>query len=425
MSDAVQKVTVTKCFWALKHNEKPVIVLEGSSGSGKTYSIIQYLIDRCTQEKLRVFAGRYDGTTCDGSIIADFRDIMQDQFGIWERGRWNATRRIYTFRTGAELRFGELKNVEKLHGPRQDICWINEAMEVGYDSWTQLRMRTRQLAILDFNPSLTQHWVFDRVLSRDPSEYTYVHSTFRDNPYLSPAAVEEILGYEDTPANRERGTADPWRWQVYGLGKRGVRENVIFRLWDKVDEWPDRFLCPRWGFGLDFGFASDPSALVQCAIFQEDLFMRERLYEAGLVAGKSASVPSLPSIEGRLEELEIPQDVRIWADCARPDSIYELQQAGWNLVPCAKGPDSVLAGINLMRGRRIRVLRSSQNLQRELEMYVWKQKPDGTILEEPEDEYNHLLDGARYWAMGEIGPKKRSANKARPRQAKTVVGKRW
>ena len=35
----------------------------------------------------------------------------------------------------------------------------------------------------------------------------------------------------------------------------------------------------------------------------------------------------------------------IVADCARPDSISELQVSGYNVIPCVKGKDSIMAGI--------------------------------------------------------------------------------
>ena len=422
-ADTQPTVTTTALFWALKRNDKPLAILEGSSGSSKTWSILQYLIDRMLREKVRVFAGRHDGATCDASIVTDFRDVMQGQFQLWDRKRWNATRRTYTFPTGAEIRFGGTKDEQKLHGPRQDILWLNEVMEIPYESWAQLTMRTRLLRILDFNPSLTRHWVFDRLMSRDPDEYLYLHSTFEDNPYLAPDAKAEILAYEPTAENVSRGTADPWRWKVYGLGQRGVRENVIYRLWDTIDEWPEPHLCPRWGFGLDFGYSADPSALVECCIWNEDLCLREHLYEPGLVANVSASVPDLPSIEGRMRELQIPTTPRIWADCARPEAIAGLRAAGWNVAPSEKGAGSVVAGIDLVRQHRIRVYRASQNLQAELQQYRWHKDPSGRVTDEPEDEWNHALDAVRYWALGDLQPRKRHG-RSRARVVRSRVGKR-
>ena len=39
----------------------------------------------------------------------------------------------------------------------------------------------------------------------------------------------------------------------------------------------------------------------------------------------------------------------IWADSAEPKSIEELHRMGWNVKPTAKGADSVMAGIDILK----------------------------------------------------------------------------
>lgn len=396
---------MTKSFRALQACRAPVIVLEGSSRSGKTHAILQYLLLRLMTEPIRVFAARHDGTTASTTIVEDFKRLAQGDMDCWRDLDWNATLRRAEFRHGGVLEFGGTSDPAKLHGREQDVVWLNEVMEITYDAYVQVTMRTRALRILDFNPSISSHWVFDRIMARPRSEWEYCHTTFRDNPFLPPSQVAEILRLEPTPANISAGTADQWKWAVYGLGKRCRREGVVYDQWELTDDWPAPHLCTRRGYGVDFGFSADPAAVVEACVWQDRLYVREVVYETGLVAAVSKDVPGLPSMQGRLDQARVDRRLKLVADSARPEMIRALQAGGYNVVAAHKSPDSILAGINLLRGFRLMVHRASQNLQRELEQYTWhRDRASGTWTDTPEDTNNHALDALRYWALADLRP---------------------
>ena len=376
-------------------------VLEGSSGSAKTYSILQYLIEKALKKKRRIRGLRFDQRTCKDSIIADFKRIMQDQYCIWEDKAWNASNFDYTFANGSTFHFRGCSEAQKLHGPRYDISWANEVMELPYESHRQIVVRTAEEVIYDFNPSLTQHWIFEKVAKRD--DCAWIHSTFVDNPFLPESDRNEILALD--PGNYDnvrQGTADKWAWEVYGLGRRGRREGAIFGHYDIIDHWPSPNVCDKWGFGLDFGYSNDPCAMVECAIWQGKLCLREWFYETGLTTIRSHQRPNFPSIQGNLELMNFDKAWKVVADGARPDQISELVNEGFNVWKSEKGKGSVLAGIDLIKRFPICVHRNSMNMQMELQQYAWKKHASGTVLGEPEDKYNHLIDATRYWAMDEL-----------------------
>lgn len=402
-------------------SDADIAVMEGSTRSSKTVSICQYLIielDNRPGITARCF--RADSITHNKTTINDFKLAMQlhgEALGIdkggtnnyWiQAGKWNKIEKTYTFINGSQMCFEGTRDPQKLQGCRQDIAWLNEVMEINEDAYAQITYRTTGLTIMDYNPSLSQHWVFSQILTQEKGVY-FFRSTYRDNPFLSDKQIREIEKYNpDNPVNIRQGTADQFKWDVYGLGKRGRVQGAIFKLWQPFDKFPEREYCQKWGFGLDFGYSNDPTALVKCALFQGDLYLQEMFYEQELLITQNLSDPSRACIESRLEELSISKDWKIVADSANPGAISDLQTSGFNIHPCKKvnksatAKSSIMYGLDLMKGRRIHLHKNSMNLQMEFEQYKFKQKMDGSFINEPIDDYNHLIDAARYWSMDEL-----------------------
>ncbi len=397
------EIKATTLLDELINHDWEIAVLEGSSRSSKTFSIVQYLVLECLQKPGTLVRGfRNDGTTCGKTIVQDFILVMRSQFKIFNSDLWNKQEKTYRFPNGSVFTFDGTMDIAKLHGLRQDIAWLNEVMEITSDAWMQIEMRTTRKVLMDYNPSITSHWVFNSILTRDAGVF-YNHSTYRDNPFLSDRQISAIQGLEPTPANVKRGTANEWAWRVYGLGERAGREGRIYTNYRQTDHWPDPGLCIRHGYGLDFGFSKDPTALVECALYNDELYLRAVVYATGLLTTRPVSRPSTPSLEGSMESEGVSKNDLILADNARPDSIAELQAAAWNVAPCTKGKDSILNGIQLLQGFTLVVHRQSVKIIEELENYTWKKhNATGQWLDEPIDEYNHALDAARYWATSNL-----------------------
>jgi PBSX family phage terminase large subunit len=94
-------------------------------------------------------------------------------------------------------------------------------------------------------------------------------------------------------------------------------------------------------------------------------------------------------------------------DEARPDSILRLQQLGLPARPSQKG--KILDGINKVRALLaidkttkqpyLHIDKRCEMLIKEFQMYRWADKAYGREewQEKPMDEFNHMLDGLRYW----------------------------
>ena len=127
-----------------------------------------------------------------------------------------------------------------------------------------------------------------------------------------------------------------------------------------------------------------------------ELWVKELIYETGLTNR---------DISDRMEALGISKGALIVADSAEPKSIEELRRLRWTIDGVKKGADSIMFGINLLKGYSINVHSSSKNLIKELEQYKWKVDRNGDSLNVPIDGYNHAIDALRYLIMHKFSKK--------------------
>lgn len=398
----------------LENHEAPTkdraryMLLAGGTRSGKTFACLEYLVQCAIQmPNLRCTVFRQDGRRHDSGALQDLHDILRANYAaVHKRCAFNGTTKVYTFPNGAHIRFAGAQDVYKLHGPGHDIVLLNEVNEMSHRAIEQIDMRTRLLIMADCNPVDMTHPTLE-MIARNTDART-IHSTYLDNPHLTPPQIRVIEGYAPTPENIAAGTADKYLYEVYTLGMPSRREGAVYDTWEITDEWPVRAGCQRCAWGLDLGYSVDPSALVCIRLRGTDLYLREYIYETGLLVAPAPGRPDIPSISARLGQLRAymhPAD-HIYADSAQPESITQLQLAGFPVIPARKGAGSILEGVNRIRRFNIKVCRCSTNIQAELRNYTWKTDIGGRFTDTPVDHSNHALDAVRYAAQ-EIAPLRR------------------
>ena len=127
-----------------------------------------------------------------------------------------------------------------------------------------------------------------------------------------------------------------------------------------------------------------------------ELWIKEVIYDTGLTN---------QDISNRMDIADISRGTLIVADSAEPKSIEELRRLRWTVDGVKKGKDSIMFGINLLKGYTINVDASSKNLIKELEQYRWKVDKNGDSLNVPIDNYNHAIDALRYLVMHKFSKK--------------------
>jgi phage terminase large subunit len=366
------RIRTNKVYGHLLRSDKRITVEQGGTRSGKTYNILLWLIFHYSvKNKGKIITiCRKSFPSLRASVMRDFFEILRN-YGHYYEELHNKSSHEYKL-NGNLVEFISLDQPQKIRGRKRNLLYVNEANELFFEDWQQLIFRTDGKVILDYNPSDTFHWIYDKVIPRDDCDF--YQTTYKDNPFLDAAIVAEIERLKYT---------DEDYWRVYGLGERGQSRATIFQF-GTLDR-PDK--ATLLAYGLDFGFSNDPTSLVGVYEYDGSLYLEELIYRTGMTNSDISNLFSSLGMDRRTE---------IYADSAEPKSIEELYRMGWNVKPTSKGADSVNAGIDIMKRYRLFATPKSTNLIKELQNYKWVEDKNGNLLNKPVDAFNHAIDAARY-----------------------------
>jgi phage terminase large subunit len=361
--------------------QKRIIVNKGSTRSSKTWSILQllYLIAEESPRQRLISIVSESMPHLKKGCMRDFENMLANE-RRWRPGQWNATDKIYRV-NHSYIEFFSADQPGKVHGPARNILYINECININYETYRQLAIRTSETIFLDYNPCF-EFWVDEQVLIRP--EATLICSTYLDNEYLSPVQVQEI----------ESNKRDADWWQVYGLGQTGSKTGLVMQNWDIVEALPEKYKN-RW-LGIDFGFTNDPTAIVDIRLSEGELWIDELLYERGC---------DNIAIARQLEQAGVGRSVPIVADCAEPKSIREIRSFGWQVEAAVKGRDSILLGLSVLNRYKKHITARSVNILTEYRNYRWQTDEYGKPSNIPSDKYNHSIDAQRYVALKKLAGK--------------------
>jgi len=365
------KIQTNKVFKHLQRSDKRITIEQGGTRSGKTYNILMWIIFEYSYKKSDkvITICRKTFPSLRASVMRDFFDILRIHDIYYEEMHNKSSHEYYL--NGNLVEFISLDQPQKIRGRKRNLLFINEANELFFEDWQQLVFRTDGKIILDYNPSDSFHWIYDKVITRDDADF--YQTTYKDNKFLDPVIREEIERLRDT---------DEDYWRIYGLGERGSSRATIFQF-SVADEPKGQVVA----YGLDFGFTNDPTAIVKVYKEGDNLYLQELLYHTNLTNS---------DISQKLSELGLTRYDEIWADSAEPKSIEELHRMGWNIKPTAKGADSVMAGIDILKRHKLHIVKGSPNLVKEFQNYKWQEDKNGNLINRPVDAFNHLVDAIRY-----------------------------
>ena len=360
-----------------------IIVNQGGTSSGKTYAILQVLFSLAINAECTTTVVGQDIPNLKVGALRDALDIINaDEAILQQLVFYNRSERVLSFRNGSIIEFNSYDNEQDAKSGKRDYLFVNEANGIPYNVFEQLSLRTRQKVFIDYNPD-TSFWVHDKVIPLENTEL--IISDHRHNPFLTDKTRAKIEALKDK---------DEDLWKVYARGRTGRVEGLVLKKWYVTTEsFIDKELI---GYGIDFGFTNDPTAMIEVRMQDGELWIKEVIYDTGLTN---------QDISNRMDIADISRGTLIVADSAEPKSIEELRRLRWTVDGVKKGKDSIMFGINLLKGYTINVDAGSKNLIKELEQYRWKVDKNGDSLNVPIDNYNHAIDALRYLVMHKFSKK--------------------
>lgn len=362
-------------------------VYMGSAGSAKSYFITQKLIIRACNEKIKILVCRRTGTTIRNTCFSLFKDII---------AKWKLTPYVkiretdfnIKFPNGSEIIFIGLDEETKLLSLNDIGCiFIEEAFEVPKNIVEQLNLRLRgntqnQQIIMAFNPISKHHWLYDWCEVNPPTSFIFIHSTYKDNPFLNAEYIHEL---------EELYNRNPQKARIFCDGEWGIdAEGLVIQNW-KQQEFDAMELAAaglEHRAGMDLGWI-DKTAIIDTLYDRENktIYVFNEFYKSGC---------QLSELADAIKAMNL-QKCKLAVDAAEPRSIQYFKQEGINATACAKGKDSVKAGLMFLQDSLIIVHPSCQNFINELENFSYiKSKQTGEYTEDTTHEFSHAIDACRY-----------------------------
>jgi phage terminase large subunit len=384
-------IKVKKKYMPIVESDSRYFIISGGRGSGKSFSVNALLVMLTYEQGHTILFTRYTLTSAYISIIPEFIDKLE-QFG--SIADFHITKdEILNKKTGSKIIFRGIKtssgdqtaNLKSLQGI---TTWVvDEAEElVDEQKFDTIDLSVRQQGkpnriILILNPTTKEHFIYKRFFedrgvqegsNATKENTTYIHTTYKDNiDNLSKSYIDQI---EQMKVRRP----DKYKQQMLGSWLNKA-EGVIFNNWS-VGEFK-HIGTSVWG--QDYGFAADPSTLVEVNIDSTNkrIYLKECFYLQRLTTSQIAQLNLKHAREGL-----------IIGDSAEPRLLSEIKAKGCNVRPSIKGQGSITYGISLLQDYDIIVSPDSTNLIKELNNYRWLERKSNT----PIDKYNHLIDAVRY-----------------------------
>lgn len=368
----------------------PIVINRGGAGSSKSHSLAQLLALRAiTCPERRILCLRKTRAAIHDSLWYMIRKILYDimeSLGQRMTIRENKTTHSLTFSNKSYIHMDGLDDPEKRKSSEWNDIWFEEANEFSWGDYSTMSLYNRATPkgnsinqiFLSFNPTDENSWLKTKLIDSQ-IVYQEIHSTFLDNSFLDKSYTDKLKNLIKQDVNFYR---------IYALGQWGKLENIIYHNWDTVAEMPEN--VDDTFYALDFGF-NNPSCLLEIRVKDQEFYIDERLYEAGLTN---------TALIRRLHDLGISRYDNIYADSSEPDRITEIGEGisgekipGFNIYLAYK---AVFDGIDTVKRSLVHITARSHNVLKEIRSYSWKKDRQENILDEPVKYLDHAMDAERY-----------------------------
>ena len=379
------KIIVSNSFYPLLDDEHRYLILCGGRGSGKSEFAGRKIFYRCEKEgNHRFLVLRKVRKTARESCVELIRRILADNNIIHD---YNKSDHVITFLNASgqtnEILFDGLDDPEKIKSIKGiTSIWMEELTEFTKQDFLEIDLILREptpfykqiMASCNPNEAIGP-WIKDIFFDHKREDSAVHVSTYKDNP------IKEV---RDQYIKVLEAIDDPVYRDIYLLGKWAFAKGQIFD-WDVVPRPNIKF--DEIIYGGDFGYSINPSTVIRIYRKAMEFWVEELIYESGLTN---------QALGHKMLGERITNIDDVYFDSAEPKSIDELCELGLNVKPSDKGPDSVRAGIDYLKGLKIHIIEDSENIIRERSKYRWKVDKNGDPLTEPVKFDDHAMSAIRY-----------------------------
>ena len=385
-----------KSFWNFKGRYK---VVKGSRASKKSKTTALWIIYNMMKYKnANTLVVRKVFRTLKDSCYSDLRWAI-NRFQVQDYWEFKESPLEITYKpTGQKILFRGFDDPLKITSISVSVgslcwCWIEEAYELTDETaFNMLDESIRGVVeeplfkqiIISFNPWNERHWLKSRFFDKVDDNILALTTNYQCNEWLDDA--DKKL-FEDMKKN------NPRRYQVAGLGNWGIVDGLVYENWQELEfDWREilnKRQKAKAVFGLDFGYTNDPAAFF-CGILdqeQKEIYVFDEVYQKGM---------QNTAIYNNIEKLGFKKEI-IVADSAEPKSIDHLKGLGlYRIKASKKGKDSINAGIQFIQDFKIFIHPRCVNFLTEISNYAWDKDKFGKAVNNPIDDFNHLMDAMRY-----------------------------
>jgi len=359
-------------------------VFRGGRGGAKSRTFASALIGYARNGRERILCCR----EIQRSIKDSVKRILDDEIarhGLQDE--FDSTLTSITHKTtGSNFIFAGLRSdpdgIKSIEGVTK--CWVEEAHTVSQASLDILIPTIREddsEIWFSYNPRFDDdpvHILFD--INELPPRSLVVDCQYWDNPWFPDVLTEEMEYCRGKDFDKYLHV-----WE--GKTVQQSDEQVMHGCW-KVEPVPEPPQDAILKYGVDWGFSSDPMAVIRSWIQGRTMYID---YEAG---GKGVKTVDMAA---KLDEVP---DIRRWplvGDSARPDTIDYIRDAGFKIHGSKKGKGSIEDGIEFIRGHSVIIDPRCKEVIDEFIHYKYKKDPHtGKILPIIVDASNHWIDSLRY-----------------------------
>lgn len=267
----------------LKNLKTRHVILIGGRRSAKSFSVYKFLTLRASGKDplhIMVVAASFPAVQL---AIKDF----QQATGLQVEGSTLLGQHC-KLPNGSIFQFKSYDVGTKAQGDSCDIMVCEEALNIDEQVLNVAMLGVRRQIYMIMNP--TRGGFVDKYILPDKSNM--IVTTFKDNPFLGEAQIEEFELMKEKALSPTASPIDKFNYNVYYKGEFSEMSGKIFKLIHTITDEEFDNIPVQAAYGMDFGWTdgNDETTLVAIKLYKNNLYAREILYSKGLANDKQLAL---------------------------------------------------------------------------------------------------------------------------------------